>query len=163
MSTAFNIEDAPPPPRKRGGPLGIYLTAKDRDRDAALGWGSLFFGILGQGVVYSPLLGKGFPLVMATLLLLVPWFIVFFLNFTNRPPLSPQATFHWWLFASCWYAAFTITAEVLYFCGYLPVKTRYHTSEDYYIPLAFHVLMHAGWLSFIPLMRYVRFHREQKI
>jgi hypothetical protein len=162
MTDSPQTRNAAPPPR-RGGPLGIYLTTRERDRDAALGWGSLFIAIIGQMTVFSPLIGKDrLAIFFATVIFMVPWFIVFLLNFTNRPLFPPQKTFRWWLFASCWYAALTIIGEILYFAGYLPIKTIHHTSEDYYIPRALHVLMFVGLLSFIPLIRYLKFHRGQK-
>ncbi len=148
--------------QRRGGPLGIYLTTRERDRDALLGYVPLYFAALGQAMVFSPALGRGVLSMIAIIILLVPGFIIFFLNFTNRPPLPPKATFQCWLFASCWSVAFTVVAELFYCLGYLPIMTTHHTSEDYYIPRALHALMYIGLLSFIPLVRYLRFHRGQK-
>jgi hypothetical protein len=133
-------------------------------RDTILGIGSivgyfsLLIGVLGQAAFMSPVTKPHLPAIIAVMIFLLPWLIVFTITYTKQSFLPPRPYRFCLLFAMCWFAAVTIFAEILYHLGYMPPD-----SPSYAGTLS-RVLMHIGWLSLLFIIpRYIAIgHYESK-
>jgi hypothetical protein len=109
-------------------------------------YGSLFFAAGGHGLVFAGLLPHRSPWsVVLITFLMMPLLIVFTLTYFNRSPFSPRVYCILLLVAVGWYVTETLLAEGLIYYGALPSDTPRH------VPIVAHILMHAGWLSLIPI------------
>ena len=121
-----------------------------------VGYFSLFIGCLGQVGFLSPVTKPHLPVIVAAMISMLPGLIVFTITFHNRSFLPPRPFRFCLLFAICWFAAFTIFAEILYHLGYMPPDSP----SDAVTPCR--VLMHIGWLSLLFIVpRYVAAYRYE--
>ncbi len=107
----------------------------------------------------SPVFKPHLPLIIATLIILLPWLLVFTITFTNQPLLPPSQFRVCIVFAACWFTVLTLVAETLYHLGYMPPD-----SPQYARDLS-RGLMHLGWLSllyFIPAYWFTRPHQSKR-
>ncbi len=123
---------------------------QEHSMEFLIGQHSLFLAGLGQAFFYVHQFSPYLPVWVATPVLLVPWSIVFFLFYHERPLFSPQTIRCWWLRATCGVAALTLIAEAIWILGFMPPPTPAHKiAADILVQL----LMNLGWLSFIPMVR----------
>jgi hypothetical protein len=108
-----------------------------------VGYFSLFLGVLGQAGFLSPVTKPYLPVIVAVMISLLPWLIVFTITFTKQSFLPPRPFRLCLLGAMCWFAAVTIFAEILYHLGYMP------TDSPAYAGTLGRVLMHIGWLCLL--------------
>jgi hypothetical protein len=108
-----------------------------------VGYFSLFIGVLGQAAFLSPVTKPHLPAIIAVMISLLPWLIVFTITFTKQSFLPPRPFRFCLLFAMCWFGSLTILAEILYHLGYMPPD-----SPSDAVTLS-RVLMHIGWLSLL--------------
>jgi hypothetical protein len=110
---------------------------------------SLFLGGFGLAFFYLHLLKPHLPVWIAGPFFQIPWAIVFVIFFTNRPFFSPRLCRRYWLLAVCWYALFTVSAEIIWILGYTPAMPAAHLALSIVMTQG---LMSIGWLSFVPLV-----------
>jgi hypothetical protein len=113
---------------------------------AVTAYGALFLGGAGQGAFLSPAIKPHVPAALTVFVVCVPWFLVFFLTFFKRPLVSPRGFCNCLIFAMAWFAAITIGAELLNAIGFVPPPNAAYARG------MSRTLMHAGWLSFLPLI-----------
>ena len=108
-----------------------------------VGYCSLLLGTMGQAACTGAALKPHLPVLVVYL----PFLTVFTITFFKRSLLPPRAFRFCVLFAMCWFALVTLVAEILFHLGYMPPEspTFGRTFSR--------ILMHIGWLSFIPLIR----------
>jgi|GEM_PF-2077077 len=117
-----------------------------------LAYVSLFVASIGIGGIYTAAIGMSAPRFIGSLIGTVPWAMVFMLTFAKAPaPIEPRRRRQLVAFALAWYVASVAGAEVLVLLGLAPVNPKAPHAI-----LAFRVLMHAGWASFFPLVRWYR-------
>jgi hypothetical protein len=109
-------------------------------------YGALILGCLGQTAFMSPVVKPYLPAWMVVPIFILPYLLVFLITYFKRSFLSPRQFRFCLIFAMGWFAAVTIVAEILCQLGYMPPD-----SPAYGRTMA-RVLMHVGWLSFIPLI-----------
>jgi hypothetical protein len=119
------------------------------------GYFGFFIGAMGQAAfigAYKAYL----PVWMAVLICYIPCLLVYTLNFFNRPLFPHRLSRLCWLFASCWFGVVTVSLELLHFLGSMPADI---SADGLKIS---RILMHLGWLSFIPITHsYIRDSRSQ--
>lgn len=111
----------------------------------------LMLGMLGQTGLASKLLQPYIPAWIAVIPL-IAWLPVWFFAHLNGIPILLQSRLCWAV--GVWWAAITIGLELLILLGYIgPFETR----------TVCRVLMHSGWLYFIPTIhRSVLIRRHMK-
>jgi hypothetical protein len=120
-------------------------------RDALLGivwivvFVALFLGMMGQAGLSGAVLKPHLPVWIGAFLIIPPWLIVFVLAFFWRPILPPRPFRRCLVLAMCWIAVVTIIAEAWFLLGYMP------PDSPKFAGTIGRVLMHIGWLGFIPL------------
>ena len=107
---------------------------------------SLFLGTMGQAACTGAL-KPHLPGWIMFLVVCLPFLTVFTITFFKRSFLTPRAFRFCLLFAMCWFALVTFVAEILFQLGFMPPE-----SPTFGRTLS-RILMHVGWLSFIPLIR----------
>ncbi len=108
-----------------------------------IGWISLFFGGMGQSFLFGSLIpGGDSPLLVLPFLL--PFLIIFFINFLAVSPFTYKVHWRITVVTLLVWAAGTIVAEILWLAG---LFSRLDSTQ---IAVA-QVLMNLGWLSFVPL------------
>ena len=118
-------------------------------------YGSLFFAAAGQGVLLSGLVEN--PRKWALVIippLMVPFLIVSSLTYLKVSPVPARAYCILLAVAMVWYAAVTIACELLVDFGRLSPDRPPHGRA------IAHVMIHAGWVSFIPISFLYRSARE---
>jgi hypothetical protein len=130
-------------------------------RDALLGMEwiagqiALFLGTMGQVALAGALMKSHMPgpigVGLALVIVFPPWVIVVTTTVFRRPILSPRAFRFCLLFAMGWFALVSIAAEVSFYVGCMPPES------PAFARTLCRVLMHVGWLSFIPLIRLYRY------
>jgi hypothetical protein len=118
---------------------------------------TLFIGTLGQSGFCSPVIKPHVPVWIAAIIITFPVLIVLTLTYFKRSLVSPRTFRLCLLLAMCWYALITIAAEVLNFFGYMP------PDSPKYAGTLCRVLMHVGWISFIPLIRFYILTRRYEL
>lgn len=108
-----------------------------------LSYCTLFVAAIGQDVVLAPLAQSSMLKSALMAAALLPWLLVLGIHFASRPLFGFVAHHRIWLFALCWYAGLTLSAEALLFLGHgqavMPEAQAFG-----------HALMHLGWVAFIP-------------
>jgi hypothetical protein len=115
-----------------------------------IGQHSLFLAALGQGFFYVHQLNPHLPAGVAGPVLMIPWGVVFILFYHERPIFPVALIRRWWLRAACATAFFTLVPEAIWILGFMPPPQGDHrVAADVLVQL----LMNAGWLSFVPMVR----------
>ena len=117
-----------------------------------IGQHSLFLGAAGQSFFYVHLFKPYFPVWIAMPFFLIPWITVFLIFYHHQPLFPPRQARHYWLYATYWYAALTVIAEIIWLLGYLPAPTPIPPVTPFASVMTFQVLMNIGWLSLVPLV-----------
>ncbi len=115
-----------------------------------IGQHSLFLAALGQGFFYVHQFSPHLPAGLAGPLLMAPWGIVFVLFYHERPLFSVSTIRRWWLGAAGTTMLLTVIAEAIWMLGFMPPPGEDHRIQA---DVLVQVLMNAGWLSFIPMIR----------
>jgi hypothetical protein len=123
------------------------------------GYFGLFVGVMGQAAVLGPALRERLPALIGVMMVALPCLIVYTITFFKQSFLPPRA-FRWCLLVAMgWFGTVTMFAESLLAFGQLPPE-----SPSYALTPA-RCMMHAGWLSFLYLIRLYlsvrRFELEQ--
>src|SRR5689334_5624312 len=112
-----------------------------------VGYFSLLVGVLGQAGFLSQPVKPYLPPIIAAIIIILPWLIVFIITFTKQPFLPPRPFRICLLFALCWFVALTILAEILHYLGRIP------PDSPQFAGTLCRVLMHIGWLSSLCIIR----------
>jgi hypothetical protein len=112
----------------------------------------LFVAFFGFGGVCDSLLegagGTGWGRVLFAMGF-IPFFLYFTLTFCNAlPPVGISGLRAWVIIVMVWYSSQTLLAETLIIFSLISAPYK-----PFGIALVFRICMHAGWLSFVPLMR----------
>ncbi|MGL4463003.1 MAG: hypothetical protein ACRC1K_12710 [Planctomycetia bacterium] len=107
---------------------------------------ALLVGAMGLAGIFSPLTKPHVPVLLPAVVFTLPFLLVYTLTFFRRPLVTGRPFRRLWLFAACWYGFFAIAVEVCCFLDLMPPE-----SPAYAFTLC-RVLMHVGWLSFVPLI-----------
>jgi len=108
----------------------------------------LFLGCIGQSALYGSAfdpIGQKWMVWLISLFIFLPCILVYFLTFTNAPPLPPRPYRIVTIFSMFWFATLSIAAEILLLLGYMPPNSQEHA-----ITIS-RIIMHIGWISFIPM------------
>jgi hypothetical protein len=117
---------------------------------------SLFFGAIGEYGLYETLVKVHFLKVTIGIVLALPALTIFALTYLKVPILAARRFRYCLLWVLGWFAFFAVLAEVLWSGGYLPSDREDIASS------IFRIMMHTGWLSFIPLgFAYVTIRRHE--
>lgn len=116
-----------------------------RHRMLILSWSSLLLAALGQALVFTPLTEHRLPNWLAVGFALVPLYVVFTIHYLAVPIFSFTVHHRIWFLSLFWFAGFAVLSELLRAVGLLP-PGRFASDI---VP---RVMMHLGWLSFIPLI-----------
>ncbi len=104
---------------------------------------ALLIGGIGQAILFGSLIPERLSLLLV-LPFMLPWIIIFFMNFSAASPFTYKMHRRITLVTILAWAAFTIVAEILWLAG---LFARLDSTQ---IAVA-QVFMNLGWLSFVPL------------
>jgi hypothetical protein len=105
-----------------------------------LSWG-LLVGAVGQSLLWGGIFPRA-PRWMVFAALLPPWLTVYTISFCRQAPFGPRPFRYCLLFAMCWYALMTATAETLH--AFLK------PTHDGHVPnTAARILTYLGAVSFV--------------
>lgn len=108
---------------------------------------AVLLGCIGQSVFYAR--GAGMRSWLSTGVLLLPWAVLFFSNFTQVAPFPRRDYFRVVFGAMFWWSIVTVATELFLVFGIitpLPLPQM----------IAAQILMNMGWFGFVPLRRLKR-------
>jgi hypothetical protein len=116
----------------------------------------LFFGGIGESGLYNSSVKEHFLKVIIGVVFMLPALTLFAVTYLRIPILTARRFRYCLLWILGWFASFAVLAELLWCLGYLPSDRRDIAST------IFRIMMHTGWLSFIPLVfAYVTIRRHE--
>ena len=106
---------------------------------------AILLGCIGQMLFYAQRLW-GAPGWVSTIVFLLPWFVLFAMNFLRVSPFSFTTHFRICLAAMLWWALVTVATEI---AATVPLIPRLDPTRM----IVAQILMNLGWLGAIPLWR----------
>lgn len=120
-----------------------------------IGFMALFFGCIGQSVLFSSLFAKPPSSWLFPTFFLLPGLVIFGVNFTSVSPFTYKVHLRVCFSAFLWWAGLTLLAEALWIAGLMHRLDRTQVAVG-------QITMNLGWLSFIPAWRtYKRWRSSQ--
>jgi hypothetical protein len=107
---------------------------------------SLLLGCYGQSFLFSALFEKEPSPWLLTSFFVLPWVVIFTVNFTKVPMFTYKTHLRICFSALLWWAGLTLLAEALWIAGLMHGLDRTQVVVG-------QIMMNLGWLSFIPVWR----------